>query len=157
MSRKSVFNKKSILPDIKFNSILVSKFINLVMISGKKTLAESIVYYALDVLSNNTNKSHLESLENVLNNVRPVIEVKSRKIGGSIYQIPIEVKLDRGNTLAIRWIISFAKKRNEKFNIKIKLSNELLDALNNKGLSIKKRNEIYKIANANKAFAHYRW
>ncbi len=157
MSRRKIFNNRNIIPDYLYNSKLVSKFINILMLDGKKFIAENILYSSLNILSKNKKKDKLDLFELAINNVKPIIEVKSRRVGGTTYQIPVEVKPSRGYTLAIRWIIFFAKKRSNKECMIIKLSNELLDAINKKGNSIRKRNEIHKMAESNKAFAHYRW
>ncbi len=156
MSRRNISNKHKILPDILYNSELVSKFINLLMWDGKKSIAEKILYKSLDLIELKCNDNKIKLLELAINNVKPIVEIKKRRVGGTTYQIPIEVKPIRANTLAIRWIIYSARKKSNK-NMIFNLTNELLDSINNKGLSVKKRDEVHKIANANKAFAHYRW
>ncbi|CAL4324933.1 30S ribosomal protein S7 [Buchnera aphidicola (Thelaxes suberi)] len=156
MSRRRAIGSRKIVPDPKFVSELLSKFINILMIDGKKTVAEDIVYSALDSLSKKLNKPALEVFESALENVRPTVEVKSRRVGGSTYQVPVEVRLVRRNTLAMRWIIDAARKRNDN-SMSLRLYYELQDASENKGLAVKKREEIHKMAEANKAFAHYRW
>ncbi|AZP36288.1 30S ribosomal protein S7 [Candidatus Annandia adelgestsuga] len=156
MSRRRLVETRKINPDPKFGSEILSKFINILMFKGKKNIAEKIVYKALDILSKRIGKNEIDSFIISLNNIKPFIEVKSRRIGGSTYQVPIEIKSSRRNTLAMRWIINFARKRKEK-SMSLKLANELYDALNNKGSSIKKKEEIHRLAEANKAFAHYRW
>lgn len=156
MSRRNISSNRKIIPDYIYNSKLVSKFINILMLNGKKSIAENILYSSLDFLSKKTNKNKLEILELAINNVKPIIEIRSRRVGGTTYQIPIEVKPLRGYTLAIRWIISCAKKRSNK-NMFLKLTDELLDAFYNKGCAIKKREEVHRMAESNKAFAHYRW
>ncbi|BBA84696.1 30S ribosomal protein S7 [endosymbiont of Euscepes postfasciatus] len=157
MSRKNLSFNKKILPDYKFNSKIISKFINLLMLKGKKTLARYIVYKSLDIFFNKINNFDILNFEkNVIEKVKPIIEVKSRKIGGSKYSIPVEISINRANTLAIRWIINSARKRLENKFMFIKLSNEYIDILNNKGFSLKKRDEIHKIAESNKAFTHYK-
>ncbi|BBA85268.1 30S ribosomal protein S7 [endosymbiont of Sipalinus gigas] len=156
MSRRKIKKINNILPDIKYNSKLVSKFINILMLNGKKSLAQNILYSALYKLKN-INNNEIEIFNKAIDNVKPLLEIKSRRVGGSTYQIPIEIKEDRSYTLAIRWIIRFARKRKIDKTMNIKLSNELNDAFLNKGSSIKKRDEIYKIAESNKAFAHYKW
>ncbi|MGK2896876.1 MAG: 30S ribosomal protein S7 [Candidatus Makana argininalis] len=156
MSRHNIINKRKILPDTKFGSEIVSKFINILMIKGKKTISEKIVYKALNYLSKKSGINDIESFQLALENVRPVVEVKSRRVGGSTYQVPIEVRPVRSNTLAMRWIIESARKRKEK-TMSLRLYKELLDATRKKGLSFKKREDIHRMAEANKAFAHYRW
>ncbi len=156
MSRRSIIFKKKKFIDPKFGSDLIAKLINLIMISGKKSIAEYIVYNALDILKKSSGKDCLDAFELALNNVRPIVEVKSRRVGGSTYQIPIEVRQVRRNTLAMRWIIESARKRNDKSMI-IRLANELIDAISKKGAAVKKREDIHRMADANKAFAHYRW
>ncbi|AAZ41192.1 30S ribosomal subunit protein S7 [Candidatus Blochmanniella pennsylvanica str. BPEN] len=156
MPRRRIVTKRNILPDPRFGSDLLAKFINILMLNGKKSTAESIVYSALDSLFRRSNKNCLEAFEIALNNVRPVVEVKSRRVGGSTYQVPVEVRLVRRNTLAMRWIIEAARKRNDK-SMELRLASELLDAIEGKGHAVKKREEIHRIAESNKAFAHYRW
>nr|BET44686.1 MAG: 30S ribosomal protein S7 [Candidatus Aschnera chinzeii] len=156
MPRRRVIGQRKILPDPKFESVLLAKFINILMLNGKKSIAESIVYKALDYLSNYTKKEHLLAFEAALENVRPIVEVKSRRVGGSTYQVPIEVRYVRRNTLAMRWIIESARKRADK-SMALRLAHELSDATNNKGAAIKKRDDVHRMAEANKAFAHYRW
>lgn len=156
MSRRNISNSRIILPDPKFGSELLSKFINILMISGKKSIAEKIVYTALEIISKKIGRKHLDIFETALDNTRPTLEVKSRRVGGSTYQIPSEIRFMRRNTLAMRWIIESARKRNEKSMI-LRLSNELHDVLDNKGGAIKKREDLHRMAEANKAFAHYRW
>ncbi|URJ32353.1 30S ribosomal protein S7 [Blochmannia endosymbiont of Camponotus sp.] len=156
MPRRRIATKRNILPDPKFGSDLLAKFINILMLNGKKSTAESIVYSALDNLFRRSNKDRLEAFELALNNVRPVVEVKSRRVGGSTYQVPVEVRLVRRNTLAMRWIIEAARKRNDK-SMELRLASELLDAIEGKGHAVKKREEIHRVAESNKAFAHYRW
>ncbi len=156
MSRRHVSSKKNINPDIIYNSELVSKFINLLMLNGKKSIAEKILYNSLNILKSKLKKDRIELLELAINNVKPIVEIKTRRVGGTTYQIPIEVRPSRGNTLAMRWIILSARKRS-KNKMLFNLSEELLEAINNRGLAVKKRDEVHKIAEANKAFAHYRW
>ncbi len=158
MSRRRVFSVRNIVPDYLYNSKLVSKFINILMVNGKKSIAENILYISLNILSKRKkNNDKLFLLENAINNVKPIVEVKSRRVGGTTYQIPIEVRPSRGYTLAIRWIIISAKKRSKNKSMFLKLSDELLDAIDKKGFAIKKRDEVHRIAESNKAFAHYRW
>lgn len=156
MPRRRIIIKRSILPDPKFGSNLLAKFINLLMLNGKKSIAETIVYSALDILFKRSSKDCLETFEEAINNVRPIVEVKSRRVGGSTYQVPVEVRLIRRNTLAMRWIIEAARKRNDQ-SMELRLANEFLDAIEGKGHAVKKREEIHRIAESNKAFAHYRW
>lgn len=156
MARRRVVIKHIILPDPKFRSEILSKFINILMVSGKKSIAESITYSALDLVMKKSGKNCIEQFEIALDNVRPIVEVKSRRVGGSTYQVPVEVRLARRNTLAMRWIILAARKRHDQ-SMEQRLAGELLDAVEGKGNAVKKREEIHKIAESNKAFAHYRW
>ena len=156
MSRRRVAEKRSILPDPKYGDQVLAKFINMVMQSGKKSVAEKIVYGALDEMSSKKNTDALELFNKALENVRPIVEVKSRRVGGATYQIPIEVRQDRSITLAMRWLVESSKKRGEK-NMGLRLAGELLDAAENRGTAIKKREDTHKMAEANKAFSHYRW
>jgi small subunit ribosomal protein S7 len=156
MPRRRVVAKRDILSDPKFNSKLVAKFINKVMRRGKKSLAERILYGALDLVEQRSKQDPLDLFHKALDNVRPIIEVKSRRVGGSTYQVPVEVRLDRRNALAMRWLISYAKQRSEKTMIQ-KLAGELQDAAQNRGAAVKKREDTHRMAEANKAFAHYRW
>ena len=157
MSRRRVAEKREILPDPKYGDQVLAKFINIIMRSGKKSTAEKIVYGALDEMSNRSkNTDALELFNKALGNVRPVIEVKSRRVGGATYQIPIEVRSDRSIALAMRWLVDSAKKRSEK-NMGLRLAGELLDAADNRGTAIRKREDTHKMAEANKAFSHYRW
>ncbi|KPJ92365.1 MAG: 30S ribosomal protein S7 [Gammaproteobacteria bacterium SG8_11] len=157
MSRRRVTAKRTILPDPKFGDQTVAKFVNILMLNGKKSTAEKIVYEALDVaLEKNKGSQPVELLTKALENVRPMVEVKSRRVGGATYQVPVEVRADRRNTLAMRWIIDAARKRGEKSMVR-RLAGELLDAVDNKGSAVKKREDTHRMAEANKAFAHYRW
>lgn len=156
MSRRRVISQRKMLPDSKFGSELLTKFINILMISGKKSIAEKIVYFALNYVAKNSKKDHLEIFNLAINNVRPTVEVKSRRVGGSTYQVPVEVRSTRRNALAMRWIIQAARKRNDK-SMALRLAKELSEAIENKGASVKKKEEIHRMAEANKAFAHYRW
>ena len=156
MPRRRVIGQRKVLPDPKFGSELLTKFINVVMLDGKKAVAEKIIYGALDVAAEKSGKEHLAILEEALDNVRPTVEVKSRRVGGSTYQVPVEVRPVRRNTLAMRWLIEAARKRGEK-SMALRLANELTDAVDNKGSAVKKREDVHKMAEANKAFAHYRW
>lgn len=156
MSRKKNIKKHEILPDPKFKSKLLTKFINIIMIDGKKTVAENIVYNSLENLKKITKEFNLNIFEKAIKNVSPIVEVKSRRIGGSTYQVPIEVNYKRRNTLAMRWIIESARKRKDN-TMSLKLSNELFDASNNRGLAFKKKENVHKMAESNKAFSHYKW
>ena len=159
MSRRNAAIKRSILPDPKFSSRLLAKFINMIMKDGKKSTAETIVYQALETLVDKLGKPAEKAPEifaEVLEKVKPVVEVRSRRVGGATYQIPVEVRQDRREALAMRWLIESARSRQEK-SMKIKLANELLDASNDKGNAIKKKEDTHKMAEANKAFSHFRW
>ncbi|WMC19622.1 MAG: 30S ribosomal protein S7 [Enterobacteriaceae bacterium PC38] len=156
MSRRKNIIKRKILPDPLFKSKLLTKFINIIMKNGKKTVAQFIVYNALNNLINLTKEFSLNVFKKAVRNIGPVVEVKSRRIGGATYQVPIEVNLKRKNTLAMRWIIEAAYKRKNK-TMSLKLSNELFDASNNKGLAFKKKENIHKMADSNKAFSHFKW
>jgi small subunit ribosomal protein S7 len=156
MPRRREVTKRDTLPDPKYASRLAARFINSIMRRGKKSIAERIFYDALDIVAQRTKKDPLETFKKALDNVKPMIEVKSRRVGGSTYQVPVEVRSDRQISLATRWIISYAEGRSEK-NMTLKLAGELLDAANNRGASVKKREDTHKMAEANKAFAHYRW
>lgn len=156
MPRRRVIGQRKILPDPKFGSELLAKFLNILMRDGKKSVAESIVYKALEILNQRLGQPELELFEMALENVRPTVEVKSRRVGGSTYQVPIEVRMVRRNALAMRWIVEAARKRSDK-SMALRLSKELSDAAENKGASVKKREDVHRMAEANKAFAHYRW
>ena len=157
MSRRRKAEKREIIPDTKFNDKVLSKFINIVMYDGKKSKSEQIVYHALDIASKKLKISQpLELFKTALNNVKPGIEVRSRRVGGATYQVPVEVRNDRAQALAIRWIVDASRKRNEKSMVD-RLAQELADAHENKGTSVKKREDTHKMAEANRAFAHYRW
>jgi small subunit ribosomal protein S7 len=157
MPRRRVVGQRKILPDPKFHNELLAKFINILMVDGKKSTAEKIVYGALDILTEkNSEKSHLELFETALDNIRPSVEVKSRRVGGSTYQVPVEVRPVRRNALAMRWLVEAARKRGEK-SMAQRLANEMLDASDSKGSAVKKREDVHRMADANKAFAHYRW
>lgn len=156
MPRRHIAGQRKILPDPKFSSELLAKFVNILMIDGKKSVAESIVYSALDTLSERSGKDHLSAFEVALDNVRPTVEVKSRRVGGSTYQVPVEVRPVRRNALAMRWIVEAARKRGDK-SMALRLANELADAFENKGTAVKKREDVHRMAEANRAFAHYRW
>lgn len=156
MSRRKVVIKRGINPDPKYNSGLVAKFINRIMQCGKKSVSQHILYRALDIIRDRVGKNPEEVFNAALENVKPVIEVKSRRVGGATYQVPVEVRPNRRVALATRWIISYANSRAEK-SMEEKLAAELIDAYNNRGSSIKKKEDTHKMAEANKAFAHYRW
>ena len=157
MSRRRKADKREIIPDTKFNDKVLSKFINIVMYDGKKSKSEKIVYDALDIASKKLKISKpIDLFKNALNNVKPGIEVRSRRVGGATYQVPVEVRNERAQALAIRWIVDASRKRNEKSMVE-RLAQELADAHENKGTSIKKREDTHKMAEANRAFAHYRW
>ena len=156
MPRRREVPKREILPDPKFGDLQIAKFINMIMRNGKKATAERIMYYALDNISEKSNVDSVELLERALENVRPMVEVKSRRVGGATYQVPVEVRASRRNTLAMRWVIEAAQKRGEK-TMAQKLAGELLDASENKGTAVKKREDTHRMAEANKAFAHFRW
>ena len=156
MSRRKKNIKKEILEDPKYKNIIVSKFINILMQHGKKTIAEKILYSTLEKISTQKKQVPIKIFQDVLNNVKPQVEVKSRRIGGATYQVPNEVKADRAQALAIRWLVEAARKRSGK-SMQDKLYQEFLDAHNNKGGAVKKREDVHKMADANKAFAHYRW
>jgi len=156
MARRRVAQKREVLPDPKYKSELIAKFINMVMMHGKKSVAESIVYGALDSVAEKKHGEALGVLEVALDNVRPSVEVKSRRVGGATYQVPVEVRASRRNTLGMRWIIDAARKRGEK-GMGARLAGELFDAAENRGSAVKKREDTHRMADANKAFAHYRW
>ncbi len=156
MPRRREVPKREILPDPKFGDEQVSKFINMIMRNGKKSVAEKIMYHALDSVAQKSGNDSVDTMEKALENVRPVVEVKSRRVGGATYQVPVEVRPSRRNTLAMRWLIEAAKKRGEK-TMAGKLAGELLDASENKGSAVKKREDTHKMAEANKAFSHFRW
>ena len=156
MSRRRAAEKRDILPDPKFGDQVVTKFINSVMLQGKKSVAELIVYGAFDVIQGHTGQEPLRLFHDAMTNVRPTVEVRSRRVGGATYQVPIEVRSDRSQALAIRWIIAAARGRNEN-TMRERLSGELMDAANNRGSAVKKREDTHRMADANKAFSHYRW
>jgi small subunit ribosomal protein S7 len=156
MPRRRVIGQRKVLPDPKFSSELLAKFINTLMVDGKKSVAEKIAYVALDVAAEKSGKEHLDIFETALDNVRPQVEVKSRRVGGSTYQVPVEVRPVRRNALAMRWLVEAARKRGEK-SMALRLANEMIDASENKGSAVKKREDVHRMAEANKAFAHYRW
>jgi small subunit ribosomal protein S7 len=156
MPRRREVTKREVLPDPKYKNVLVAKFINNLMRRGKKSVAEGIFYRALDLIQTRTKEDPLKQFEKSVNNAKPLVEVKSRRVGGATYQVPTEVRAERRTALAIRWLIGYAKERSEK-SMEEKLAAELLDAANNRGGALKKREDVHKMAEANKAFAHYRW
>ena len=156
MSRRRAAEKRTILPDHKFKDIVLAKFMNRIMIDGKKSISEKIVYGAFEILSEKTEKSPIDFFHEALNNVKPSLEVKSRRVGGATYQVPVEVKTKRSQALALRWIIDASRKRKDK-KMSDKLFNEIYDAYQNKGSAIKKKEDTHKMAESNKAFAHFRW
>ena len=156
MPRKGFIPKREVLSDPLYNDKIVSKLINHIMLDGKKGISQKIVYGAFDIIKDKTGKDPLEVFEAAMNNVMPVLEVKARRIGGATYQVPIEVRADRRQALGMRWIVDFSRKRNEK-TMRERLAGEIMDAANNVGSSIKKKEDTHKMAEANKAFAHYRW
>jgi len=154
--RRGNVPKREVLPDPMYNSVLVTKLINSIMLDGKKGVAQKVVYEAFDIIKAKTDRNPLDAFTEALNNIMPSLEVKARRVGGATYQVPIEVRPDRRQTLGLRWLTGYARKRNEK-TMKERLSGEILDALNNTGGSVKKREDTHKMAESNKAFAHYRW
>jgi small subunit ribosomal protein S7 len=156
MSRRHAAEKRQVLPDPKFGDVVVTKFMNCLMEQGKKSVAEKIVYGALDLIEKKLKKESLPVFHEAIDNVRPAIEVRSRRVGGATYQVPVEVRPDRAQALAMRWIIANARSRNEH-TMTERLSAELIDAANNRGSAVKKREDTHRMAEANKAFAHYRW
>jgi len=156
MPRRSGVPKRDVLPDPIFNSKTVTKSVNQVMLDGKKGIAQKIVYEAFETAEKKLSVKAIDIFEKALDNVRPVLEVKARRVGGSTYQVPMEIKEDRRQTLAIRWIVDFARKRSERTMME-RLSGELIDAYNETGGSVKKKEEMHRMAEANKAFAHFRW
>jgi small subunit ribosomal protein S7 len=156
MSRRHSAEKREIIPDAKFGDIIVAKFMNTIMYEGKKSVAEQIVYGALDGVQAKAKADPLPLFKQALDNVAPSVEVRSRRVGGATYQVPVEVRTERRQALAIRWIITAARSRNDKTMVD-RLANELLDASNNRGAAVKKREDTHRMAEANRAFAHYRW
>ena len=156
MSRRRRPEKREILPDPKFGDIVLSKFMNSVMLDGKKSTAERIVYDALAIISERTGKEPVEALENSIKILTPVLEVRSRRVGGATYQVPVEVPARRARTRAVRWLVEFARQRREK-TMAQRLAHELLDAQQQQGAAFKRKDDVYRMAQANKAFAHYRW
>ena len=156
MPRRREVTKREILPDPNYKNALVARFVNNIMERGKKSVAEGIFYRAMDLIQQRTQEDPLKLFEKSVNNVKPIIEVKSRRVGGATYQVPTEVRPERRTALAIRWLIAYSGERSEK-SMEEKLAGELIDAANNRGGAIKKREDVHKMAEANKAFAHYRW
>lgn len=156
MPRRREVPKRVILPDPKFQDLLVAKFVNNVMVDGKKSTAEQIVYGAFGLVAERTGNDPLDVFKTAMENVRPILEVKSRRVGGSTYQVPVEVSPSRRTALAMRWLVTYAKGRSEK-TMRERLAGEFLDAFNNRGAAVKKREDTHRMAEANKAFAHYRW
>jgi small subunit ribosomal protein S7 len=156
MPRKGSVAKRDVLPDPIYNSKLVTRLINKIMIDGKKGKAQKILYTSFDIIRERTGKDPMEVFEQALKNVMPVLEVRARRVGGANYQVPVEVRPDRRTTLGLRWLVNYARLRGEK-TMEERLANEILDAANNTGASVKKREDTHKMAEANRAFAHYRW
>ena len=156
MPRRGNVPKREILPDPVYNSVLVSKLINSVMLDGKKGVAQKVVYDAFAIIEEKTGKNGLEAFTEAMNNIMPTLEVKARRVGGATYQVPIEVRPERRQTLGLRWITAYSRKRSEK-TMKERLAGEIMDACNNTGASVKKREDMHKMAESNKAFAHFRW
>ena len=156
MSRRRRAEKREILPDPKFKDLVVSKFMNNLMLDGKKSVSEKIVYGAFDEIENKTKRSPLDVFHEALDNIKPSVEVRSRRVGGATYQVPVEVRPQRREALAIRWLIKASRDRNEK-TMKDRLASELIDAVNTRGSAVKKKEDTHKMAEANKAFSHYRW
>jgi small subunit ribosomal protein S7 len=156
MPRRRVAAKRDVLPDPKFGSVTLAKFMNHVMVSGKKSVAEKIVYGALDIVKERTKKDPIEAFEEALENIAPMVEVKSRRVGGATYQVPVEVRASRRTALAMRWMVDYARGRGEK-SMRQRLAGEITDASQNKGGAVKKREDVHRMAEANKAFSHYRF
>ncbi|GAB1361723.1 30S ribosomal protein S7 [Rhodobacter sp.] len=156
MSRRHAAEKREILPDAKYGDRVLTKFMNNLMLDGKKSVAESIVYGALSRVETRLKRAPIEAFHEALDNVKPSVEVRSRRVGGATYQVPVEVRTERREALAIRWLITAARKRNEN-TMEERLAAELSDAVNNRGTAVKKREDTHKMADANKAFSHYRW
>ena len=156
MPRKGFIAKREILPDPMYNNIVVTKLINNIMLDGKKGVAQSIVYGAFEIIAEKTGKDALEVFTQAMENIMPVLEVKARRVGGATYQVPIEVRPERRQTLGLRWLTRYSRERNER-TMKERLAGEILDATNNMGGAVKKKDDTHKMAEANKAFSHYRW
>jgi len=156
MSRRHAAEKRTILPDTKYKDLVLAKFTNALMLDGKKSTAEKIVYGALDIIEEKLKTDPLQSFHEALDNIKPTVEVRSRRVGGATYQVPVEVRAARRQALAIRWLVDMARKRSEN-TMTARLAGELLDAANNRGAAVKKREDTHRMAEANKAFSHYRW
>ena len=156
MSRRHAAEKREVLPDAKFGDVILTKFMNSLMVDGKKSVAERIVYSAFDRVENRLKKAPVEVFHEALENIKPSVEVRSRRVGGATYQVPVEVRTERREALAIRWLIAAARSRNEN-TMEERLAGELADAVNGRGAAVKKREDTHKMADANKAFSHYRW
>ena len=156
MSRRHAAEKRSVLPDAKYGDLVLTKFMNNLMLDGKKSIAERIVYGALERVETKVKRVPIELFHEALENIKPSVEVRSRRVGGATYQVPVEIRNDRAQALALRWIIDLSRKRSENTMVE-RLSGELLDAANNRGAAVKKREDTHKMAEANKAFSHYRW
>ena len=156
MPRRGNVPKREVLPDPIYNSVLVTKLVNSIMLDGKKGVAQKVVYGAFEIVENKTGKNGLEAFQQAMENIMPTLEVKTRRVGGANYQVPIEVKPDRRQTLGLRWLTAYSRKRGEK-TMEERLAGEIMDACNNAGASVKKREDTHKMAEANKAFAHFRW
>ena len=156
MPRRNSAVKRDVLPDPIYSSKVVTKLVNQVMVDGKKSLAQTIVYHAFDMIADKTGKDAMEVFQTAIENVKPVLETKGRRVGGATYQVPMEIRPERRQTLAIRWIVSFARSRSER-TMEERLANEITDAFNSTGNAIKRKDEMHRMAEANKAFAHYKW
>ncbi|MCF6338562.1 MAG: 30S ribosomal protein S7 [Gammaproteobacteria bacterium] len=156
MARRRAIPKRTILPDPKYKDLMLAKFINILMMDGKKAVAERVVYGALDQVVEKSKGEAVEVLSKALENVRPMVEVKSRRVGGATYQVPVEVRADRRMALAMRWLVEAARKRSEK-SMDRRLAGEIMDAMESRGSAVKKREDVHRMAEANKAFSHYRW
>ena len=156
MPRRGNVPKREVLPDPMYNSVLVTKLVNSIMLDGKKGVAQKVVYGAFEIVEEKTGKNGLEAFQQAMENIMPTLEVKTRRVGGANYQVPIEVRADRRQTLGLRWLTDYSRKRGEK-TMKERLAGEIMDACNNTGASVKKREDTHKMAEANKAFAHFRW
>ncbi len=156
MPRRGFVAKREVMPDPMYNSVIVTRLINNIMLDGKKGVAQKIVYDAFDIVKEKSGKDPLEVFTQAMDNIMPVLEVKARRVGGATYQVPMEVRPERRQTLGLRWLTNYARLRNEK-TMRERLANEILDAINNSGAAVKKKDDTHKMAEANKAFAHYRW
>ena len=156
MPRRGNVPKREVLPDPQYNSVLVTKLVNSIMLDGKKGVAQKVVYGAFEIVENKTGKNGLEVFQQAMENIMPAVELKARRVGGSTYQVPIEIRPERRQTLALRWLVMFSRKRGER-SMADRLAGEIMDAANNTGNAVKRREDMHKMAEANKAFAHYRW